>query len=77
MFVQFAADNFLELFTLHIRNAFAEPLQYFIIINEFIGTLCEIRAAKQEIIDSGVFDYWLDFALRESDLIMKKNAGTR
>ena len=46
VFTQFATTNFLELFSLHIRNAFPEPAAYLMIINEFLANLSEIKAAK-------------------------------
>jgi hypothetical protein len=41
--VQFAKNNFLELFSLHLRNSFADNLEYLITIHEFLVNFTEIR----------------------------------
>jgi hypothetical protein len=65
--IQFARNNFLELFTLHFRNAFNEPSEYLTSMHSVLPSLAEIRMARSELMESDVIDYWLDFCTRESE----------
>ena len=65
--VQYGHGNFLEMFTILFRNHLSESLAYLSTVNEFLPDLCEIKAAKQELIAVGIIDFWVDFALKESD----------
>ncbi|CAG9312103.1 unnamed protein product [Blepharisma stoltei] len=67
VFVQFARNHFLELFSLQLRSQIPESIHYLTTMNEFLPSLCEIRAAKQEIVTAGIVDFWMEFGLREAD----------
>jgi hypothetical protein len=63
---QFARNNFVELFTIQLRNFIPDSHFYFSTMNELLKFFCEIRTSKQELITGGIVEYWFDFGIRES-----------
>jgi hypothetical protein len=59
--IQFGRNNFLELFTLHFRNAFPESSDYINQMHGVLPSLAEIKMARTELTESDIIDYWLDF----------------
>lgn len=75
--VQFSISHFLELFTIHLRNLLPESIQYINTMNELLPSLCTIRAAKQELLATGILDFWTEFGLREAESDGKNNPDVR
>ena len=65
--VQFARNNFYELFTIQMRNYLMENVSYLSTMNEFLQCFSEIRAAKQELATAGIIEYWLEMGIRLAD----------
>ena len=63
--VQFGHGNFLELFTVQLRNHLSPTSAYLVTMTEFLPSLCELRSGKQELVSEGVVDYWLDRGVKE------------
>lgn len=66
--VQFGRNNFTELFTIQLRNSLPIPSDYLTTMDNFLQSLCEIRAAKSELLSAGILDYWVNLALQEAEL---------
>lgn len=65
LLVQFGHGNFLEMFTVQLRNHLNPTSAYLVTMSEFLPALCELRTGKQELLSEGVVDYWLDRGLKE------------
>jgi hypothetical protein len=65
--VQFARNNFFELFSIQLRNFIPDSINYLTTMNEFLPCLCEIRASKQELVAAGIVEFWLEMGIREAD----------
>ena len=63
--VQFGHGNFLEMFTVQLRNHLNPTSAYLVTMSEFLPALCELKTGKQELLSEGVVDYWLDRGLKE------------
>jgi hypothetical protein len=75
--VQFARNNFVELFTIQLRNYIPDSVFYFSTMNELLKFFCEIRTAKQELVNGGIVEYWFELGIRESHPDNKKSSDTR
>ena len=75
--VQFAKNNFLELFSLHLRNAYPESMQYLVAIHEFLTYFTEIRSAKEEILEARIVEYWIELSLREAEYDSGRSPSTK
>lgn len=65
--VQFARNNYFELFSIQLRKYIPESLNYFTTMNELLPCLCEIRASKLELVSTGILNFWIEMCLREGD----------
>jgi hypothetical protein len=59
------------------RTHIEANLAYITAINEAISPLCELKTAKEEIIATGVLDFWVDFTLKETEGEGKKPVDGR
>lgn len=75
--VQFARNNFVELFTIQLRNYIPDSVFYFSTMNELLKFFCEIRTAKQELVTGGIVEYWFELGIRESHPDNKKSSDVR
>ena len=75
--VQFARNNFIELFTIQLRNYIPDSIFYFSTMHELLQYFCEIRTSKQELLTGGIIDYWFDFGIRESHADNVSSADVR
>ncbi|CAG9316961.1 unnamed protein product [Blepharisma stoltei] len=67
LFLQIGQGNFIELFTLHIRNIMTNTTEYINLMSDFLPFLSESESIFQEIISSGVIAYWRELGIREAD----------
>jgi hypothetical protein len=64
---QFGRFNFIELFSHYMKIFISDPVQYMRSVQGFIRPLSEYKLAKEEIINSGVMEYWIDMACKNAD----------
>lgn len=75
--VQFCQGNYWETLTVQFRSYLESSLSYLNAINEDIPALIELKAAKEELIATGVVDFWVDFSLKETEGEGKKPVDGR
>eukprot|EP00357_Protocruzia_adherens_P031664 CAMPEP_0115033794 /NCGR_PEP_ID=MMETSP0216-20121206/40176_1 /TAXON_ID=223996 /ORGANISM="Protocruzia adherens, Strain Boccale" /LENGTH=1250 /DNA_ID=CAMNT_0002412373 /DNA_START=59 /DNA_END=3809 /DNA_ORIENTATION=- len=66
VFIQFGRYNFMELFTLQLKTHLPNPGEYLEVMHEFLIPISESRTSKEEIVNSGILDYWIDIALKQA-----------
>lgn len=67
MLLHIGQNNYLELFTQHLRNAIIEPKEYIELIDEFFQFISESKTASEELVDSGVISFWIEFGNKEAE----------
>lgn len=67
IFIQFARYNFTELFTHYLKRAIETDKEYMETMNEFLGPLSESKQSREELLKSGVLDYWISFTVKYVD----------
>ncbi|CAG9333687.1 unnamed protein product [Blepharisma stoltei] len=75
--LQIGQQNYVELFTLHLRNAIPDSKEYLNLMNDFLPLLSESQTAYDDIADSGVVGYWLELGMREAESGQNHDPGTR
>lgn len=57
LLLQIGQENYVELFSLYIRNAINDPKEYINLMCDFLPYLTESESIFQEIINSGIVAY--------------------
>ncbi|OMJ86867.1 hypothetical protein SteCoe_11498 [Stentor coeruleus] len=68
MLLHVSQNNYLELFTVHLRNIIIDPKEYIQLIDEFLGFIIESKTTVDEICNSGVVGFWIDFGNKEAEV---------
>lgn len=50
-----------------IKNLFPSPLEYIVMINDFLHVIIKNEDDKKEILDHGVVDFWLELGNKQAD----------
>lgn len=64
---QFGRYNFQRLFTEYFSKELPDASEFMQIVSELIQHMVEYKPAKEEIINAGVLNNWIDFASRKAD----------
>ena len=65
--VSFAKGNLPNILKEVIRPLYPSPREYLAIINDFTHVLAENEVTKEELLDSGLVDFWLDENINQAD----------
>ena len=68
LLLQVGQYNFIELFTLYLRNAVVNNAEYIELMSEFMSQIIESESVLGEIANSGVIAYWVELGLSEADV---------
>ena len=60
-----------------IKNLFPSPLEYVVMINDFLHIIIKSKEFKQEIVDHGVVDFWLEMSIKQADNDNKHSSEER
>lgn len=64
---QFSQGNLHPLFTVLFRHYLEDNKAYLTAIEEAIVPLCELKTSKEELLSTEIVDFWVDFALKETE----------
>jgi hypothetical protein len=74
---QFSQGNLLHTFTVLFRHYLEDNIAYLTAIDEAIVPLCELKPSKEELLSTGIVDFWVEFTLKETEGEGKKPADGR
>lgn len=66
-FIQIAKGSLIDILKELLRTLYPAPLEYVAIANDFTHVLAENKEHREEMLSSGLIDYWLELALRQAD----------
>ena len=67
IFIQFSRYNFTELFTHYLKRAIQTDKDYMNTMNEFLNPLSQSKQSREELLKSGVLDFWISFTVKFVD----------
>ena len=67
VFVNFGRYNFAELFTHHMRKHLTLPADYVNFIHEIIVPLNELKFSRDEMINTGTLDFFIEHCVSKAD----------
>lgn len=65
--IQFAKGSLLDILKDLFRNIYPSPLEYVAIVNDFVHVLAENKEYREEMLSTGLIDYWLESNVRQAD----------
>lgn len=65
--VSFGRDNYIDLFTLQLKNHSLDELEYLRIIQDLLPTLVSTQKGKMTFVDSGALSIVLDMCIQICD----------
>lgn len=65
--IQFAKGSLIDILKDLMRSLYPSPLEYVSIVNEFTHVLAENKEYRDEMLTSGLIDYWLEMNVRQAD----------
>jgi len=65
--VAFSKGNLPNILKETIRPLYPSPREYISIINDFVHVLVDDPVSKEELLDAGLIDYWLETNIKISD----------
>jgi len=74
---EFSQGNLMHVLTVLYRHYLEDNSAYLAAIDEAISPLCELKAAKEELIASETVDFWVGFTLKETEGEGKKPVDGR
>lgn len=63
---QFGKYNFTDLFTRYLVNLFPKTNDYFRIISTFIQPFSDYKLSRDDIIEAGILEFWIDLACKKA-----------
>jgi hypothetical protein len=66
-FIQFAKGSLIDILKELMRSLYPSPLEYIAIVNDFTHVLSENKEYREEMLSSGLIDFWLEFCVRQAD----------
>lgn len=65
--IQFAKGSLIDILKELMRSLYPSPLEYVAIVNDFTHVLVENKEYRDEMLASGLIDYWLEMSVRQAD----------
>jgi hypothetical protein len=75
LLLNYAQNNLVELFTLHLRNFLQDTKDYLAFISEMLPYLNDMQSNTEEIFLAGVVGYWAEIAMREAELDSRRGSS--
>ena len=66
-FIQFAKGSLVDILKELLRSLYPSPVEYVAIVNDFTHVLAENKDYKDELLTSGLIDFWLEMSVRQAD----------
>jgi len=65
--IQFVKGSLIDVLKDLMINLYQSPLEYVTIVNEFTHVLADKKEYREEMLHSGLIDYWLETNIRQAD----------
>jgi len=75
--VAFSKGNLPNILKEIIRPLYPSPREYISVINNFVHVLAEEEVTRDELLDSGLIDFWLETNIKQADMEAKNSPEER
>ena len=65
--IRYSKGNMIEILKDLMRNIYPSPVEYTTIVNDFTHVLVDNKEHKEELLSSGLIDFWIETHLRQAD----------
>ena len=77
LLLQIGQYNYIDFFTLQLKNLIADNSEYIAMVTEFLQHIAQSESTAEEISNSGVVAYWVEMGISEAEAGTGKNRDSR